>query len=194
MKILLATHNHFKMLEFKNILKDKKINIELINLKDLKDFDEVIEGNDSFYENAFIKAKYYSDKYNMSVISDDSGLVVEELNGAPGVLSSRYAGKNSNDNDNLTKLLFDMKDKTNRKAFFICVLCYIDENKNIHYFEGKLHGNISYDFHGKNGFGYDPIFLIDNNRTLADLNETEKNMISHRFNAINEFVSYINMK
>lgn len=187
MKLLLSTHNLNKLKEFKSILKDQSI--ELLSLQDFKDNDDVEETGNTFRENAFIKAKYAYDKYHIPSIADDSGLCVNALNGLPGINSSRFSGKGSE--ANIDKLLSLLKNEENRSAYFICVICLYD-GKNSYYFEGRCEGNIARKRVGYNGFGYDPIFMIDNYDSFATIPEELKNKISHRFLAINELNKFLN--
>lgn len=187
MKLLVASHNKGKINEFKEILKNTEF--EVISLADLNDTDEVEETGLTFYENAYIKANYYFQKYNLPVISDDSGLVVKVLNNQPGVYSSRYSGKG--DYENNLKLLSNLNKETERKAHFECVLVYINEHGDVHSFKGRLYGAIHYEMKGVQGFGYDPIFYLKRyNKTLAELGSL-KNRISHRSKALAKFKRYI---
>lgn len=186
MRILLATNNLNKLNEFKKKLKG--FPIELISLNDLNDNTEVDEIENTFHGNAYLKARYFYDKYNMPVLSDDSGLICK-FNNLPGVKSKRFASENSNDYQNNIKLLNILDGVTNRDAYFITVLCFI-YNGETFYFEGTLNGTIAHDLVGNNGFGYDPLFVIGDTR-LAELSIEEKNNISHRANAINNWIFFI---
>lgn len=191
MKILLATHNNNKKKEILDILHDNNVkNIELVTLEDLGDMDDIEENGKTFKDNAFLKASYGYKKFGLPCIADDSGLEVEALNGAPGIYSSRYSGLGSEGNIDL--LLKNMEGVNNRKCDFICVICYIDDSGIDHYFEGYVYGNVGKKRVGNNGFGYDPIFMIDENRSMASIKEEEKNRISHRYNAIIKFANYLN--
>ncbi len=183
-EILIATHNLHKKEEIQQILGSG------YTVKSLTDFgihDEIIEDGKSFEENAEIKAKYCFEKTGIPSIGDDSGLVVEELDGRPGIFSARYAG----DHDfgkNITKVLTEMQGKENRKAYFITVLCYYDENGS-NFFEGRVYGNLLHENKGHKGFGYDPIFVPDGDeKTFAEMLPDEKNQISHRKKAIEKFL------
>lgn len=187
MKLLFATQNENKIKEFTN--KIQNCNIQIINLKDLNDNTDCIEDADTFSGNALIKAKYYYDKYQIPTVSDDSGLVVEALNGAPGVYSKRYSGKG--DQENIALLLKNMENISNRNAYFECAICYYDGAP--HYFTGRCYGKIGFELKGKNGFGYDPIFIYKD-KTFSELTIEEKNEISHRALAVKKFVEYIKYK
>lgn len=187
MKILLATRNINKVIEFKEKLKD--FDIELISLIDLDDYDEVEETEDTFFGNAELKAKYWYDKYKIPTLSDDSGLVCLH-NGLPGVKSARYAGEHATSLENNLKLLGDLDGVTNREAYFICVLCLVTEDETF-YFEGRLEGAIAHDFVGENGFGYDPLFITKDGIRLAEMSLEEKNKISHRGQASEKLILFL---
>lgn len=190
MKLLLASRNEGKIDEFKNIL--SSFGIEVIGLNDLDDDSEVAENGLSFEENAYLKASYYYNKYKLPCIADDSGLVVDALNGAPGIYSARFSGPNANSYQNNLKLLELMKHQKNRQAYFICVICLITNDGQVHYFYGKLLGSIANSLLGNNGFGYDPLFIVtDYNQTLGQLDLKIKNNISHRYQAIDQLVNFL---
>jgi XTP/dITP diphosphohydrolase len=187
MNLIFASTNINKLEEVRKILKNHKV----ISLRDLSDFDEVEENGNSFRENAYLKAKYFYDKYKLPIFADDSGLVVEALDGMPGILSARFSGENATALCNNEKLLKELKDKPNRNAYFICVICYIDASGCDHYFEGMSSGEIILEYRGSAGFGYDPIFYLkEYQKTFAELGDI-KNRISHRakaLNSLNEFL------
>lgn len=187
MDILFASHNEHKYQEMKKALEGTGIN--LLSLKALNDHDEVIEDGQTFHENAYLKAHYYYHKYQMDVISDDSGLVTS-LDGKPGIMSARYAGENASALDNNLKLLKDLENIGDRSAYFICVICFIYQGK-VTYFEGKVHGTIAYDIKGQEGFGYDPIFIVSGGTRLSELKLEDKNKISHRAQAIHKWVNFL---
>lgn len=191
MKILLATNNINKVKELKQMIEG--MNIELITLKDLNDFDNVEETGTTFSENAFLKADYFFQKYKLPTIADDSGLVVDALNGMPGVYSNRYSSEEGNYVLNNQKLLSELKDKANRKAYFTTTICYI--NKSINYFEGRVEGRITKKTYGDKGFGYDPLFIPDGySETFAQMTDETKNRISHRYNAFIKLVNFLNLE
>ena len=181
MKIILATQNLGKLKEFQQLSKGK--NFEFIPMpEDLKEMPE--ETGSTFKENAFIKAKYVSEYFEMPALADDSGLEVDALNGAPGIFSARYSSLRT-DLSNSTKLLRDMKgvEKENRTARFRCCLLGFHKGKTI-CSEGTLEGEVAESFKGDSGFGYDPIFLIpEYGLHLAEMKKEDKNKISHRFKA-----------
>ncbi|WP_294249926.1 RdgB/HAM1 family non-canonical purine NTP pyrophosphatase [uncultured Chryseobacterium sp.] len=190
MELLVATHNIHKKEEIQQILGDGFI------VKSLTDYgihEEIIEDGDSFNANALIKAKYCFEKIGIPSLGDDSGLVVESLDGRPGIFSARYAG----DHDfakNITKVLSEMEGIENRKAYFITVLCYYDEN-GARYFDGRVHGNLLSENKGHQGFGYDPVFVPEGHEiTFAEMDPQDKNKISHRKQALDLFLDFLEGK
>jgi len=181
-KIIFASKNKGKIKEVKKIFKE--IDFELISLLDLNDFSEIEETGNTFEENAKIKATEVFNKYRIPSISDDSGLSVEQLYGAPGVFSARYAGKGANDEDNNRKLIRELeKFNEPHHAKYICYAVYFD-GKNYKIADGEVKGTIIKEPRGENGFGYDPFFVPDGyNQTMAELSLDEKNKISHRSKA-----------
>jgi len=190
MQILIATHNLHKKEEIQQILGPEFI---ITTLTDYDINEEIVEDGNTFQENALIKAKYCFEKTGKASVGDDSGLVVEALDGRPGIYSARYAG-NHNFKKNIEKVLEELKDQPNRRAYFITVLCFKDEDGE-HYFEGRVYGNITTEVFGKDGFGYDPIFVPDDhNLTFAEMMPEEKNKISHRSAALKKFLEFLNSK
>lgn len=188
MKILLSTSNQDKLKELKKIL-GEDFEILLKSDFNLDNFD-IIEDGKTLEENAYKKAKALYDKTKLNVLADDTGLFVDVLEGRPGVFSARYAGEDGNYEANNQKLLKEMKNYKNiseRKAHFKTVLCFISENEEVHYIEGRLDGFIGFEKRGKNGFGYDPLFVLENDKTLAEITNEEKNKISHRSRALSNF-------
>lgn len=187
-KILVATHNEHKKEEIQQILGNE---FQILSLSDYAIHDEIVEDGDTFEANALIKAKYCFEKTGVPSVGDDSGLVVEALDGRPGVFSARYAG-NHDFAKNIEKVLTEMQGETNRKAYFITVLCYYD-GQQIQYFEGRVYGNLLEDNKGHQGFGYDPIFVPEGyEKTFAEMNPDEKNKISHRKKALDKFLEFLN--
>jgi XTP/dITP diphosphohydrolase len=189
-KLIFATGNKGKLKEVKEIFKNT--NYEIISLYDLGDVPEIVEDGDTYEANALIKAKAIYDIYKMPVIADDSGLSVEQLNGEPGVFSARYAGENCTYDDNNKKLIKELsKYPEPHNAKFVCCAVYFNGEKDVNTF-GYLPGKIIDKFIGKNGFGYDPIFIPDGfTKTLAEFTSEEKNKISHRaiaFNSLKELL------
>ena len=183
MKVVIASSNKGKLKEFETLL--APLNWQFYSLKDLG-IDSPIEDGGTFYENALIKAKHAATISGYPAIADDSGLCVDSLNGAPGIKSARYAGKNSSDADNNLKLLKSLENRNQRNAAFVACLVFFDPNSNERPIsaEGRLEGEIALNSKGKDGFGYDPIFLISGeNKTLAELGKDYKNENSHRAKA-----------
>ena len=183
MKVVIATSNKGKLKEFETLL--APLNWQFYSLKDLG-IDSPIEDGATFYENALIKAKHAATISGYPAIADDSGLCVDSLNGAPGIKSARYAGENSSDADNNLKLLKSLENRNQRNAAFVACLVFFDPNSNERPIsaEGRLEGEIALNSKGKDGFGYDPIFLISGeNKTLAELGKDYKNENSHRAKA-----------
>ena len=181
-KIIFATKNRGKAKEVKHIF--QSLDVEIISLNDIDESIEIEETGVTFEENALLKARIVFDKFKLPTIADDSGLVVEQLNGAPGIYSSRYAGDDGNDIANNRKLLTELKKYPHpHKAKFVCSAVYYDE-KNSHTSEGEIRGKIIEDERGTNGFGYDPLFVPENyENTLAEFESEIKNKISHRYQA-----------
>lgn len=181
--IIFASSNPGKLKEVKAILEEEQIVIKY--LKDFPQIDEPVEDGNTFLENAKIKAVYYYNHFKCPVLCDDSGLVVEALNGEPGIFSARYAGvKVNQDQENVNKLLNKIKNYKNRNAYFNCTMVYYNGKKFI-FTNGRLEGSIIDTPSGVNGFGYDPIFVPKGyHQTLAEMTSLEKNQISHRHNAL----------
>ena len=183
MKLVLATNNINKVREFKEIL--SPLGFEVVSQSDAGIDAEPDENGKTFEENAFIKAKAVYDLAKTCVIADDSGLVVDALDGRPGVFSARYAEEGKH----CDKMLEEMKDvpDDNRTARFVCAICFVDEKGEKLTVEGVCEGKIGFEKKGENGFGYDPIFVYGN-KTLAQMTADEKNSISHRAKAIEKLV------
>ncbi|MDG4946593.1 RdgB/HAM1 family non-canonical purine NTP pyrophosphatase [Weeksellaceae bacterium KMM 9713] len=185
-KILFATHNRNKAKEVNQILS----NFKIITLEDIDFHDEIIEDGKSFKENAKIKVDAIREKYDGSIFADDSGLVIPALNNEPGIYSSRYAGTGKSE-DNIAKVLKELKDKEDRYAYFVAVICLYHQGE-YHFFEGKVEGEILHQVEGDGGFGYDPIFKPKEfKKSFAEISPEEKNSISHRGRAIKAMKSSI---
>lgn len=186
-EILIATHNQHKKEEIQQILGNR---FKVTSLSDYDIHDEIVEDGDSFHANALIKAKYCFEKTGKVSIGDDSGLVVEALDGRPGIYSARYAG-NHDFAKNMAKVLDELNEEENRKAYFVTVMCLMNET-GAYYFEGRVYGTLTREIRGEKGFGYDPIFIPDNNDiTFAEMKPEEKNKISHRRKAIDELLKFL---
>lgn len=198
-KILFGTRNKNKTIEAKAIFNEISPELELISLDEIDPnrlIDEPIEDGISFYENALIKAKYYFDKVKLPTICDDSGICVDALNGKPGIFSARFSKGTIYEEDNINrsnnKMLLDlMKEKTNRKAHYTCEMVFYD-SINIINGTGILNGLVLFEETGQNGFGYDPLFYIEEYKmSLGELDEKTKNTISHRYKAIVDIANKI---
>lgn len=188
MKLLLCTLNKNKIKEIKQFLKETSFSI--ITLFDLNETTEVKEDGLTFKENALIKAKYYGDKHQIIAIGDDTGLEVDYLSGGPGVYTNRYEKTPQKRNE---KLLKELSDTDNRKARFKTVIAlYNPFDKKEYYFEGVVNGEISKTMKGTLGFGYDPVFyILELNKTMAEISIDEKNMISHRGRALKSLKEFL---
>lgn len=182
-ELIFASHNNNKAQE----IEKKMTSVFKINtLDDIGIHEEIIENGLTLRENAIIKAEFVYEKTNKDCFADDTGLMVEVLNGEPGVYSARYAGKDKIDNNNMDLLLKNLNGKENRKAKFVSVICLIYQGVQ-HMIEGELQGKIIDTKRGNHGFGYDPIFVPDGYEiTLAEMGMDEKNKISHRAKAIDK--------
>lgn len=190
--LVIATQNKNKLKEFREILKD--LDIEVRSLDDFGPTPPAIEDGDTFEENAYKKALHTAKVLGLPAIADDSGLVVEALNGEPGVYSARYSGENATDEQNLQKLLSELKGVENRRAHFQCVLSIAVPSGPALTYEGKCSGLIIDEKRGHNGFGYDPVFYFEEfGKTFAELTMEEKNKISHRGKALNEVKGELGM-
>lgn len=185
-KLVISTGNPHKVEEIKNILSD--LSIDVISKKDagLAEL-EVIEDGDTLEDNSLKKARALAEHLNHMVLADDSGLFVDVLKGDPGVYSSRYAGEEGNDKKNNEKLLRELDDISleNRNAKFKTIIALITEDKNEMIVYGECSGKIGFEEKGKNGFGYDPLFIPDGyEKTFGEIGEQQKNKISHRAKAL----------
>jgi XTP/dITP diphosphohydrolase len=185
-KIIIASNNNHKIKEIKEIL--AQLPFEVLSLEEANINIDVEETGSTFMENAEIKA---SEIYNISdrnmVLADDSGLVVESLNGAPGVYSARFAGSHGDTKANNEKLLYLLEGakQEQRKAKFICAMVLIISEDQVIKVQGEVEGIITDEFRGEEGFGYDPLFFVTKyNKTFAQMSNEEKNVVSHRGSAL----------
>ena len=186
MKLVFATQNSNKIKEVRSLLPSS---IQLISLRDLETGEELPETGRTLEANASQKARYIYDKFGLNCFADDTGLEVEALGGRPGVWSARYAGPACRTEDNIRKVLTELKDVTNRAARFRTVIALIVDGE-VYLYEGIVNGRISLEPSGTGGFGYDPVFIPDQeSRTFAEMSLVEKNRISHRGMAIQAFIS-----
>ena len=188
MKLVFATNNKHKLEEIKKILPSS---IEILSLADINFTEDIAETGHTFEENAAIKANTVFNKSGLPCFADDSGLAVDFLNGAPGVISARYAGEPANDKNNLNLLLKNLKGISIRAASFHTVICYKTATKEL-FFNGKIDGTITEKPIGLFGFGYDPIFIPNNyKQTFAEMMLEQKNNISHRKIAVDGLFKYL---
>lgn len=187
-KLVFASNNKHKLAEARAILGDK---FEVVSLEEIGCHDEIPETAETLEGNALIKARWVKDKYGFDCFADDTGLMVEALDGAPGVYSARYAGEHCTFADNVNKMLREMSGKENRKAYFATVIALI-LNGQTYTFEGKVDGYIATEPHGEGGFGYDPIFIAEESgRSFAEMSSEEKNAISHRGRAVRKLADFL---
>lgn len=187
-ELVLASANQKKILELNDLLQG----VRVLSLKDIG-FDHPIEEPFfTFQENAFQKANTVFQFCAKNVLADDSGICIQALDNAPGVLSARYAGDHASDEANLLKVLHNMQGQEDRRAFYKAVLCLIWEGQ-AYYFEGECHGQLIDEPRGAKGFGYDPIFVPEGySETFAELPASVKKQISHRAIAIQQLSSFLN--
>lgn len=186
MKLLLASRNRKKLAELRRILAPALPDVEVVGLDDVEPYDEVPESGATFEENALIKAREGHRHTGLPTVADDSGLTVEALNGMPGVLSARWAGRHGNDEANLQLVLDQVGDVPDERlgAAFVCAVAYVANDREI-VTEGRMPGRLVRAPRGTNGFGYDPIFQPTGfDRTSAELTVEEKDAISHRGQAL----------
>lgn len=183
MKVIIASNNKNKIREFKKIFENTSFELQSMSEAGL-DID-IEENGTTFEENAIIKATTIAKMLNTYAIADDSGLMVDALNGEPGVRSARYAGDQHNDDDNNKKLMENMKGKTERSARYVCAICFSNPKGEYVTTKDSCEGIIVDEPKGYNGFGYDPYFYIEKfQRTMAEITLEEKNTISHRAKAL----------
>lgn len=191
MKLVIATKNRGKARELGEMLKG--LEVEVLSLADFPSVALPPEDGDTFTENALIKARAVFEATGLPSLADDSGLVVDALDGRPGIYSARYAGRNATDEENYRKLLVELEGVPlgKRAARFVCALAYKDKVRE-EVFEGELCGRIAARPRGENGFGYDPVFEVERlDRTAAELSPSEKNAISHRAEALKRFKTWL---
>jgi XTP/dITP diphosphohydrolase len=189
-EIIFATKNPGKIREVNDIFKNSPI--RLVSLFELSNVPEIIEDGLTFEENAKIKAELIFKTYGIPTMGDDSGLVVEQLDGRPGVFSARYAGESATDEENNERLLYELDGFSEpHHAKFVCSSAYFDGGKFLTAY-GEVKGRIIKMPRGKNGFGYDPLFLPEGyTLTSGELSLEEKNKISHRAIAFKKLYSLI---
>ena len=188
MKLVFATNNKHKLQEVRDILGS---GVEVLSLSDIGCNDDIPETADTLQGNALIKARHIYNKYNVNCFADDTGLEVEALDGAPGVLSARYAGDGHDSEANMHKLLQNLTGKSNRNAQFRTVIALIIDGEEM-LFDGIVKGHITEEKMGEAGFGYDPIFVPEGySESFAQMGSDEKNSISHRYRATKKLNDYL---
>lgn len=186
-EIVFATANPHKVKEVKEVLPDT---INLIGLKEINCLEDIPETSPTIEGNALQKARYVKDNYKVDCFSEDTGLEVEALDGAPGVYTARYAGKNCTSEDNIQLLLKNLEGVDNRKARFKTVIALILGEEEL-LFEGIVNGRIAEKKSGEGGFGYDPVFIPDGfESSFAEMASEIKNEISHRGRAVKKLLAY----
>ena len=193
MKIVLATKNSGKAIEFRRILEEfGSRDIEVLTLDSFPEIGDVEETGSTFEENALLKARTISKQTGLPALADDSGICVDALDGAPGLYSARYSGfGDAANNEKLLEALKDV-DEENRGAYFICVAAYVRPDGFEKVAEGRFHGRILHAPVGDGGFGYDPLFQPEGlDRSSAELSAQEKDAISHRGKAMRAIAPYI---
>ncbi len=188
MQIVFATNNDHKLTEIRDMLGDS---FKLLSLRDLNLEEDIPENEPSLEGNAMHKARHVYGILNMDVFADDTGLETDILNGLPGVHSARFAGEDKNSDENIDKLLGLMGSSENRKARFRTIIALILDGKE-YLFEGVSEGTIMFERRGREGFGYDPVFVPSGcNLTYAEMPLDEKNKISHRARAFNKLKEFL---
>ena len=189
MQLVFATHNPNKLKEVQALL---PASITLLSLDDIGCTEEIEETGTTLTENAYIKARHVRDRYGLNCFADDSGLEIDALGGAPGVISARYAGPQKDNEANILKVWSALVNKTNKTAQFrtVIALCTAEEERD---FEGIVRGELIHEKRGEKGFGYDPIFIPEGyTQTFAELGKDVKNKISHRARAMEALVNALN--
>lgn len=189
MELVFATNNKHKIREISELLDQ---NFTIIGLADININEEIPEDAETLEENALFKARFVHDRTGMNVFADDTGLEVTALGGAPGVYSARYAGESKSFDDNIEKLLREMKGAADRSARFRTVIALILDGRE-YSFEGIVEGEIIRERKGQGGFGYDPVFKATGyDKTFAEIPLSEKNSISHRARAMRLLIEFLN--
>jgi XTP/dITP diphosphohydrolase len=187
-KLIFATHNRNKAFEIQKLLPSK---FQVLTLDDISFHDEIPENEPTIEGNSAFKAKFIFNKFELNCFADDTGLEIEELNGNPGVHSARYAGEEKNPDANMNLVLTELAGLENRNARFKTVITLILDGEQ-YIFEGIVNGRMIDEKRGTNGFGYDPIFIPENEiRTFAEMDLAEKNQFSHRARALEKMIEFL---
>lgn len=188
LRLVFATHNNNKAKEIQSIMPQ---GVHVLSLDDIGCDEDIPETGETLEENALLKARYVWEKFGMNCFADDTGLLVDALNGEPGVYSARYAGPQKDPNDNMDLLLSKLGDSENRTARFKTAMALILHGEE-HLFNGTVEGQIIRQKKGDDGFGYDPIFEPENcGKTFAEMTLTEKNQMSHRARALEKMIHFL---
>ncbi len=190
-EIVFASNNAHKLAELRELAGDS---YTILSLADIGCHDDIPETAPTIAGNAMMKAQYVHDKYGKDCFADDTGLLVDALNGEPGVYSARYASAEGHDSQaNMRKLLANLEGVTDRKAHFLTVIALVRKGEGIRLFEGRVDGTITTAPAGDSGFGYDPVFHPDEaTGTFAQMSSAEKNAISHRGRAVRKLIEWLN--
>ena len=187
-EIVFATNNAHKLAEIRKIMGQEW---SVLSLAEIGCDADIVETADTLQGNAEIKARYVKEHYGYDCFADDTGLLVDALNGAPGVYSARYAGDNHDSSANMALLLKNMNGETNRKAHFSTVIALV-MGEDIYFFEGRVDGEILESEEGTEGFGYDPIFRPEGcEGSFATMSSEAKNAISHRGRATAKLIDFL---
>ena len=185
MKLIIASNNKHKIYEIKKILSDKFD--EILSLREAGIDHETVEDGSTFMENAIKKAREIAEISSSYALADDSGICCDALDGAPGIFSARFSG--GTDEDNNALLLEKLRDKDDKGAHYTCAMALCSPSGELTLAEGYMYGTITENRRGERGFGYDPLFWVPSlGKSLAEATPEEKNAISHRSNALKEFV------
>jgi len=191
--LVIASNNQHKIVEIKQLFLQSNLPFILQSMHDIGCYDDIAETAETIEGNASLKAIYIANKYSVNCFADDSGLEVKALNGKPGVHSARFAGEQKNDADNCNLLLQKMLNEDDRTAQFKTIIS-LRYNKQEYLFEGIIKGKIAFEKLGESGFGYDPLFIPENEtRTFAQMLFQEKNKISHRAIATNKLIQFLKL-
>lgn len=193
-RVVLATHNHKKLVELRRIVEASGLAVEVVGLDDVASYPEPAETERSFEGNALIKARVAASATGLPALADDSGIEVDVLNRMPGVRSARWAGGHGDDAENLALLLRQVDDvpDAERTARFVCAMALVLPTGAEHVERATMEGRLAREARGTNGFGYDPAFLPDGHtRTTAELDPDAKDAISHRGKAVRAMVEHL---
>ena len=195
-KLVIASHNKGKVREIGELL--APLGLSVVSAGEMN-VDEPEETGSTFAENAILKAENTLQKTNLPALADDSGIVIPALDGAPGIYSARWAGDSKDFSIAFTRIKKELAAKNvnpeNIDAYFICSLCLAIPNEQPQIFEGRIDGKLTFPPRGKNGFGYDPIFIPDGyTQTFAEMDFDKKHAVSHRAKAFKKFLHYLESK